>query len=228
MLLYAVISGMERVVGNCTIEQAQLMKTEGILKSVHGQLWLGTKVPDASSWQGKTITKVPSVKIEDGVVLKVKPKHDLKSVLEDAGVEYGDWVHIFANAKSSYPVEVKCSSMKEFLTEFCTRKEHGTVAYDDVRSRTIGFIDNATNEFLYISITRIKGLTDQDIPETLGVSAEILCDMLCTEEGRAQFFGSEFNTIESPQEEIEPTVWGETEPEEPNKVYQGPETFRSY
>ena len=61
------------------------------------------------------------------------------------------------------PVDRRCTST-EWFQELATRRGagHTLEAVDDVRARTIGFLDLDTNEGLYLPLTALKGTPEED------------------------------------------------------------------
>lgn len=140
----------------------------------------------------------PFVAVEDGVVPVFKPRPYRpapidEAALEEAGVEPGEWMDVVKErAKHDEVKDVWMHQLSDLLRAYRQRIAlgHRCYAHDDMWNRHVGFVDEATSEFCYVTITELKEarLYRADA-EPFGIPAAEIVAAFKTVDGRTRLFG---------------------------------------
>lgn len=144
-------------------------------------------------------------------------KAQMDEILEEAGVETGDWVDLINFRGTSSPVsdEYEVGTHGALLREYLKRTGlgHRLYSYDDHRSQSIGFIDTGTSgdeRPTYVCTNARHSMIPEDVATSFQMTPTEIASLLRSKDGREQVFGKWNADAEGGDfEEVDPEIlWG--------------------
>lgn len=226
--LVTLVGDEEVVVGRCHPGQARILRKNGLAEWKKGRLVLhgtssGKSVlsgeiqklrslmsaawPDSgeSEWKGYGIHQKP-IGINDTSWMQEIEEIDPEGLLMTREWSGSNRTSYGNTEQRKDPEEVRSETFADWVREAISRRDagHSLLVADDPKRLMLGFVDDDTNEVLYVPLRKMKEATEEDL-EGIGATK----DELRTQEGRAALLGVEHETwkpVTEPDPDLE-ALW---------------------